>query len=132
MIWETIRTSGNLYKSKDIIVDSIIKNKIFKPELLNRFDGIILFHPLQKNELQAIAKLQLQKLARRLREQNIELVINEDVINFLVEKGSDPQFGARSINRAIQDEIEDLVARKIVNGTTKPGSKIEIKKEELV
>ena len=79
-----------------------------------------------------MARFGLQKLVGRLREQNIELVINADVINFLVEKGSDPQFGGRSINRAIQNEIEDLVARKIVSGQAKPGSKIEIKKEELV
>jgi len=50
----------------------------------------------------------------------------------LVEKGSDPEFGGRSVNRAIQDKIENLVARKIVSGETLPGSKIEIKKEELL
>jgi ATP-dependent Clp protease ATP-binding subunit ClpC len=132
LIWETIKSGDNLYKSKDAIINSIIKDKIFRPELLNRFDGVILFHPLQKNELQAIAKLQLQKLAKRLREQNIELVINDEIVNFLVEKGSDPQFGARSLNRAIQNEIEDLVARKIVSGEVKAGGKIEIKKKELV
>jgi len=132
MIWETIRSGNNLIKSKDTIINSIIKDKIFRPELLNRFDGIIFFHPLQNNELQSVARLGLEKLARRLKEQNIELVINQDIINFLVEKGGDPQFGGRSINRAIQNEIEDLVARKIVSGKAGPGSKIEIKKEELV
>ena len=131
LIWETIRSGGNLIKSKDLIVSSIIKDKIFKPELLNRFDGIIFFHPLLNKELESIARLELIKLARRLKEQNLDLVINEDIISFLVEKGSDPQFGGRSINRAIQNEIEDLIARKIVSGQAKPGSKIEIKKEEL-
>ena len=131
LIWETIRSGNNLSESKDLVINSIIKDKIFRPELLNRFDGIILFHPLQTNELESIARLELEKLAKRIKEQNIELVINNDVINFLVEKGSDPQFGGRSINRAIQSQIEDLVARKIVSGQAKPGSKIEIKKEEL-
>lgn len=131
LIWETIRLGGNLAKSKDTIVNAIIKDKIFRPELLNRFDGVIFFHPLQKSELENVARLGLQKLSNRLKEKNIELVINDDVINFLVEKGSDPQFGGRSINRVIQNEIEDIVARKIVSGQAKPGSKIEIKKEEL-
>jgi ATP-dependent Clp protease ATP-binding subunit ClpA len=132
MIWETIQSGKNLSESKNIIIDSIIKDKIFRPELLNRFDGIILFHPLQKNELEQIAKLELQKLAKRLKEQNIEFVINDQVVSFLVAKGSDPQFGGRSINRAIQNDIENLIAKKIVSGEAKPGSKIEIKKEELM
>ncbi|MEK7669574.1 MAG: AAA family ATPase [Patescibacteria group bacterium] len=131
MIWETIRSGSNLIKSKDTIINSIIKDKIFRSELINRFDGVIFFHPLQNNELESVARLGLEKLARRLKEKNIELVINQDIINFLVEKGSDPQFGGRSINRAIQNEIEDLIARKIVSGKAKPGSKIEIKREEL-
>jgi len=131
LIWDTIKSGNNLSKSKDFIINTIIKDKVFRPELLNRFDGIIFFHPLQNNELQNVAKLGLEKLARRLKEQNIELVINQDVINFLVEKGSDPQFGGRSINRAIQNEIEDFIARKIVSGQAKPGSKIEIKRDEL-
>lgn len=132
LIWETIRSGNNLSKSKDLIVNSIIKDKIFRPELLNRFDGIIFFHPLQNNELENVARLGLEKLARRLKDQNIEFIINGDVIKFLVEKGSDPQFGGRAINRAIQNEIEDLIARKIVSGKAKPGSKIEIKREELL
>ena len=132
LIWETIKSGKNLSESKNMIVDSIIKDKIFRPELLNRFDGIILFHPLQNKELEDIARLELEKLVKRLKEQNIEFVINDEVVSFLVAKGSDPQFGGRSINRAIQNEIENLIAKKIISGATKPGSKIEIKKEELV
>ncbi len=132
LIWETIKSGNNLSKSKETIINAIIRDKIFKPELLNRFDGVIFFHPLLSKELENIARLELTKLVRRLREQNIELIINDEIVNFLVEKGSDPQFGGRSINRAIQNEIEDLIARKIVSGQAKPGSKIEIKKEELM
>lgn len=132
LIWDTIKSGKSLMNSKDSIVNSIIKDKIFRPELLNRFDGVIFFHPLQNKELENIARLELQKLGRRLKEQNIELVINEEIINFLVEKGSDPEFGGRSINRAIQNQIENIISRKIVSGQAKPGSKIEIKKEELL
>jgi len=132
LIWDTIKSGKSLMNSKDSIVNSIIKDKIFRPELLNRFDGVIFFHPLQNKELENIARLELQKLGRRLKEQNIELVINEEIVNFLVEKGSDPEFGGRSINRAIQNQIENIISRKIVSGQAKPGSKIEIKKEELL
>ena len=75
--------------------------------------------------------VKLGKLAKRLQEQNVELVINADVISFLVEKGSDPQFGGRSVNRAIQNDIENLIAKKIVSGEARPGGKIEINKNEL-
>jgi ATP-dependent Clp protease ATP-binding subunit ClpC len=132
LIWDTIRSSKDISKLKNVIVNTIIKDKVFRPELLNRFNDIILFRPLQNKELKSIARLELEKLAKRLKEQNIEFVINEEVVSFLVAKGSDPQFGARSINRAIQNDIENLIARKIVNGEAKPGSKIEIKKEELL
>lgn len=131
LIWDVIKSGGDLSKSKEAIIDSIIREKVFRPELLNRFDGVILFHPLINKELEDVARLGLKKLADRLKEQNIEFVINEDIIRFLVEKGSDPQFGGRSINRAIQNEIENLIAKKIVSGEAKPGSKIEIKKSEL-
>jgi len=131
LIWETVKLGKNLEGEKDNILDQIIKEKIFRPELLNRFDGVILFHPLQNTELTSIARLGLEKLVKRLKEQSIELVINDDIVNFLVEKGSDPQFGGRSINRAIQNKIEDLVARKIVSGEVGPGGRIEILGSEL-
>lgn len=131
-IWDTVKSGKDLTKEKQNIINEIIERKTFKPELLNRFDGIILFHPLQDEELKKIAVLGLQKLSDRLKTQNnIELSITNEIINFLAEKGSDPQFGGRSINRIIQDKIEDLVAKKIVSGEIGPGSKIEIKKEEL-
>ncbi len=131
LIWSAIQAGKDLAVEQAGIVDSIIKEGVFKPELLNRFDGVVLFHPLQNEELKVIARLELDKFAKRLKEQEIEFVITDSVINFLVEKGSDPQFGARSLNRAIQNTVEDIVAKKIVSGEAGPGSKIEIKKEEL-
>jgi ATP-dependent Clp protease ATP-binding subunit ClpB len=125
------KVGKNLLEEKDNIINGIIQEKIYKPELLNRFDGVILFHPLLNKELEGVARIGLEKLAKRLKEKDLELVVNDDLLSFLVEKGGDPQFGGRSINRAIQNEIEDLVAKKIVSGEAKPGSKIEIKREEL-
>jgi ATP-dependent Clp protease ATP-binding subunit ClpC len=131
LIWQMAKTK-DLNKEKSKIINQIIERKIFRPELLNRFDEIALFHPLIAGELKQIAELGLQKLQKRLLEQNIELVVNSDLIDFLAQKGSDPEFGGRAVNRLIQNEVEDLIARKIVSGEAKPGSKIELKKEELV
>lgn len=131
LIWNTAREGRDLSLEKENIVSAIIQERVFKPELLNRFDGIILFHPLDSSELESVARLGLEKLAARLKEQDIELAINDEIINYLIEKGADPQFGARSINRAIQNEIENLVAQKIISGEAKPGSRIEIRREDL-
>jgi ATP-dependent Clp protease ATP-binding subunit ClpC len=131
LIWNAAREGRDLSAEKENIINAIIEERVFKPELLNRFDGVILFHPLNAEELVSVARLGLEKLVRRLKEQDIELVVNDEIVNYLVEKGADPQFGARSINRAIQNEIENLVAHKIVSGEARPGSKIEIQREEL-
>ncbi len=132
LIWEAIKQGKNLAKEQSQIVEMIIKEKIFKPELINRFDAVVLFHPLQNAELRLIANLELQKLARRLKEQEMELVVTDELLNFLVEKGSDPQFGARSINRAVKNIVEDIVSRKILEGKVKAGDKIEITPEDLL
>lgn len=131
-IWESIKQGKNLIEEKERIVDQIIKDKIYRPELLNRFDGVILFHPLQNEELKKVAELELKKLQQRLKEQSYDFVITDEVLNFLVEKGSDPEFGARSINRSIKTEVEDLIAKKILSGEIKPGERIEIKEQDLI
>lgn len=130
-IWEALAQGRNLSKEGGGVVDEIIKNKIFRPELLNRFDGVVVFHPLRDEDLRGVAKIGMQKLGKRLKEKDIEIVTDEDVFDYLVEKGASHQFGARSINRAIQNEIENLVAKKIVGGEVAPGGKIEIKRQDL-
>lgn len=125
-IWEIIKRGGDLIKEKDTVIDKIISEKIYRPELINRFDAVVLFHPLKNEELKKIAELELHKLQERLKEQSYDFVISEPIISFLVEKGSDPEFGARSINRAIKTEVEDLIAKRILSGEVKPGGKIEL------
>jgi|LSQX01.1.fsa_nt_gb ATP-dependent Clp protease ATP-binding subunit ClpC len=132
LIWKLIKSKVDLTKSKSSVIDVIIKNKVFRSELLNRFDEIILFHPLHKREMSVIARFGLQNLARKLKEQDFELVINDELIDFLVEKSGNMQFGGHSINHIIQNEIGRLIAKKIAKKEVKPGSKIEIKKEELL
>jgi ATP-dependent Clp protease ATP-binding subunit ClpA len=103
-------------KTKQEIVDAIIDQKIFKPELLNRFDSVVLFHVLNEDHLRKIAKLMLQKLDKRLSDKGLKIDINDDLLNYLIKVGSNQKFGAREMNRAIQDEVEGLIAEKIVAG----------------
>ncbi|MFZ2621342.1 MAG: AAA family ATPase [Minisyncoccia bacterium] len=132
MIWNNQKLGKDLASEKDSILDSIIKDKIFTPELLNRFDGVILFHPLSDIELRKIAELSLIKLKSRLAEKGMDLVINVELIDFVVSHGADPKFGARPINRAISDDVEQLVAKKIISGELKPGSQIIFSREDFL
>lgn len=73
----------------------------------------------------------LGRLQKRLEAKNLELIVNDALIDYLMSVGSDPKFGARPINRAIQDKVESLIADKIIKGEIKAGSKITLTKEEL-
>lgn len=130
-IWNIVKENKNLKDYKNQIIERIINNGIFRPELLNRFDDIILFNPLSRDILKKIVILMLQKLSERLLAKSLKLEINDDIVEFLVEKGTDPKFGARVINRAIQDNIEKIIADKIIKGEIRKGETIRITREEL-
>jgi ATP-dependent Clp protease ATP-binding subunit ClpB len=98
---------------------------------LNRFDGVILFHPLSDAMLRQVATLLLKRLAKRLEEKSLELVITDELVNYLVKVGSDLAFGARPINRAIQDNVEEIIAKKLISGDIKPGSKVTLTEADL-
>src|SRR3989344_3947079 len=123
-ICKTVKQSGSSRLNKDEIISAIIDEEIFKPELLNRFDGVILFHPLDRISLVKIAGLMLKKLNRRLAEKGLELEVTPELVNALVEKGADPTFGARPMNRAIQDKVEKIFfVSKFFSGEGPPSTK---------
>jgi ATP-dependent Clp protease ATP-binding subunit ClpA len=122
LIYAASLNEKDLALTKDTVINSIIERKIFKPELLNRFDGVILFHALKDEHISKIAKLMLQKLEARLIEKGIKLDISEQLINYLVEVGHNPQFGARAMNRSIQDTVEGQIAEGIIDGKISHGS----------
>lgn len=140
LIWKMLRgtdteqsgTNSEKALNKEVIINEIIKRGIFKPELLNRFDGVILFHPLKTEEIRVIAKLMLGKLKSRLAEKGIELVLNDILIDTVAKAGTDPEFGGRPIARAIQEKVEQVVAQKMLKGEARAGSRIELKEEDLV
>jgi len=124
IIWDIIRNGGSLEDQKSRVIDTIIASGIFKPELLNRFDAVVLFHPLQAKDLEQIAGLMMDKLAKRMKERGIIIQHTPEFINYLVSKGNDPKFGARPMNRAIEDDVERYVADKIIRGDIVQGDKV--------
>jgi ATP-dependent Clp protease ATP-binding subunit ClpC len=130
-IFKTVKRGENLKEKQEEILNSIISEGMFKPELLNRFDGTILFHPLEEVHLTEVAKHMLEGLSWRLRAKGMALVVTPDLVQFLVKHGSDPEFGARPLNRVIQDKVESVIAEGIISGVYKNGSKIELHAKDL-
>ena len=98
----------------------------FNPEFLNRIDETIIFHNLTPEQLTKIVGIQMRRLETRLAEQNIELVLGDQAITFLAEKGYDPIYGARPLKRVIQKHIENPLSMKILKGDILPGVRIRV------
>ncbi len=96
------------------VVDSELK-KFFKPEFLNRLDEIVIFNNLELNDIKEIAKIQLQKLEKRLNKKNLKFKITDEAINQLVENSFDHVYGARPLKRIIQKQIETKISNNILN-----------------
>ncbi|HPX58212.1 MAG TPA: ATP-dependent chaperone ClpB [Candidatus Cloacimonas acidaminovorans] len=122
--------SQEIYEASDSELEQIkprlmnILQQYFRPEFLNRVDDIILFHRLNKDHIKKIVKLQLDILASRLANRNLQLDFSENLIEHLAEAGYDPAFGARPLKRLIQKEIEDTLAKYILAGQFTSGKKI--------
>jgi ATP-dependent Clp protease ATP-binding subunit ClpC len=113
------------------IIDSIIKEGVFRPELINRFDSTIIFEPLTVVEQGKVANLMLGSLYKRVQERGYELVVTQDLIEILVEKGYNPEFGARPMQRVLQDVVEEKIAQLIISGEAKRGDTITLGKADF-
>jgi ATP-dependent Clp protease ATP-binding subunit ClpC len=109
--------------------------KTFKPEFLNRVDDVIVFRSLNKEDLKHIVEIEVREVQQRLREKNIDLIIDNKAKDFIIDKGFDVVFGARPLKRTIQRYLENPLAEELLAGEYKAGSKIKItwdkKKAEL-
>lgn len=105
---------------KDVLAEL---KKEFRPEFINRIDEIIVFHKLQNEEIKQIINIMLSQVIKRLKEQNIEIEISEDVKDKILENGIDTNYGARPLKRAIQNMLEDKIAEGILDGKIKKGKK---------
>jgi len=101
----------------------------FRPEFLNRIDEIVVFHPLGKEHLAGIVDIQLRRVAKLLAEKGYKLEVSESAREYLAEVGYDPQFGARPLKRAIQRELQDPLALKVLAGELKEGDTIRVERD---
>ena len=100
--------------------------KFFRPEFINRLDDTVVFQPLVKKDLYGIIDLELEKVCARMRAKGMELVLDENAKDFLIEKGYNPDFGARPLRRAISTHIEDPLAEGLLSGEYHSGLKIVV------
>lgn len=114
------RVTGDVLSYDDIKASALNElKKLLNPELLNRIDDTVVFTPLSKNEVARILELQLHELAERLSEKNMSLVVKKNAKNYLIEKGYNPEFGARPMRRLLQKEIEDPLSEMLLSGKAK-------------
>jgi ATP-dependent Clp protease ATP-binding subunit ClpB len=105
----------------------------FRPEFLNRVDDVIIFQSLDEEELSHIVEIQIGKLEKRLAQQNLTLDVDASAKKLLAKEGYDPQFGARPLKRAIQDQLLNPLSMRLLEGEFKPGDRIKVsaKDDEL-
>jgi len=115
----------------DNMRDKILEEtkRVFKPEFLNRLDDIIVFHTLTKPDLVTIVDLEVAKVAARILARNIHIELDESAKDFIIEKGYDPQYGARPMRRAVEKYLEDPVAEELLKGTYKAGETLQVKRD---
>ena len=119
-------------KMRERILDEA--KRTFRPEFLNRLDDVVVFRSFTKPDLIQILTLEADKVVERLRHKNIKLQLDDKAKDFLVEKGYDPQYGARPMRRAVERFLEDPLAEEILRGSLQPGEPILVTsdKEKLV
>jgi len=130
VILEALKQKTEWSKVKEKLLAFAFKEGIFRPELINRFDGVVVFRPLTKENLFDIAELLLKKIKKQLLEKEIEFIITQPLKEKIVELSYDPTFGARNMQRVIQDKIGNVLAKAILSGELKRGYKVEIEPEE--
>ncbi|MDE2278477.1 MAG: type VI secretion system ATPase TssH, partial [Xanthomonadaceae bacterium] len=98
----------------------------FRPEFINRLDELVVFRPLEKQQIRKIALIQLTALEKRLAERQLKLEISDKALDLLGNVGFDPVYGARPLKRAIQQQLENPLAKEILEGRYAPGSTIGV------
>lgn len=125
---QDISHHGDYFEMKKAVLEVVAKH--FRPEFLNRIDETVVFHPLDLAQIKHIAELQIARVRTRLMEREYGLTIDDDVLNFLAKAGYDPVYGARPLKRAIQQYIENPLAKEILTGKFVPGDTILFKMKD--
>jgi ATP-dependent Clp protease ATP-binding subunit ClpC len=98
--------------------------RIFRPEFLNRIDGVTVFHALSRDQIRAIVDLEIGKVCERLSDHELSLQLTDEAQEYLAEKGYDPNFGARPLRRVIQTEVEDTLSEGVLEGRFSEGDTV--------
>ncbi len=126
IILESIKKKVNWPEVKQEILDFIFERAIFRPEFINRFDGVTIFKPLSQENLLDIAQLLLNKLKKNLADKGIKLQVTEELKEKIVVLGYNPAFGAREMKRVIQNKVENILAEAILREEITKGDEIII------
>jgi len=122
---EIQRLSGQPAADIKAAVMGEVKNH-FRPEFINRIDEIVIFHALGKDHVRSIAQIQLDRLAQRLAERDLRLEVSDEALDEIAKVGFDPLYGARPLKRAIQSQIENPVAKLILEGRFGPNDVVPV------
>ena len=131
LIWDLVKAGKDPSSLEKEVINAIRQQGVFSPEILNRFDAIVTFHPLDRERLKSIGRLLLEELRARLKKQDIELAITDELVEKVVEMGYDPVMGARPMRRAIGDKIEQIIAKKLLDGSLQRGGTLSFTPEEV-
>jgi len=115
---------GNYQRMKSAVMETVQQH--FRPEFINRVDDIVVFHPLATEQIRSIVDIQLGFLRRRLAERNMELELDDKARDLIAEAGYDPVYGARPLKRAIQQQIENPLAQRILRNDFLPGDRVRV------
>ena len=116
------------HESYEAMRDKILEEskRVFKPEFLNRLDDMIVFHQLERNDLVQIVDLEVAKVVDRVRAKNIRIQLDPTAVEFLIDKGYDPTYGARPMRRAVERYLEDPLAEELLRTNIKQGDTVEV------
>lgn len=130
-IQEYIHRGYSLQQFEETFVSELISSHIFHPEFLNRFDEMVVFGPLDKQQLLQVVDLILMSVNKNLAEQKITVTVSPEAKEYLVEAGYDPRLGARPMRRVVQRAVENTVAKLLLSNEVSPGGTIEITHEQV-
>jgi ATP-dependent Clp protease ATP-binding subunit ClpB len=114
----------NYARMKAAVMEDV--TQAFRPEFINRIDDVVVFHPLEASHLRKIVDIQLRYLHARLAERDLSLSLDAAARDRLAEAGFDPVYGARPLKRAIQQQLENPLAQRILSGEFSPGDTIRV------
>ena len=129
IILSAIKEKTDWSRIKQRLLDHLFEKAIFRPEFINRFDAVVIFKTLSKENILDITELMFKKLKQNLKEKGIEFIITSSLKEKIVELSYNPAFGAREIKRVIQNRVEDVLASALLSNELKRGDKVEIDPE---